>query len=625
MITAAASAREQAEESVGPDLADPIYAVVERTRALLERQGRAGEPPVRHLAHSFDLSKFELDLLILCAATELDSDVADICAAAQGDARLRYPTFRFAFSALGDSHWSAAVPQGALRFWRLVEVAGGETLMSAPLRIDEWVLHYLMGVTGIDDRLDPLVETLDPPALLPASYSEATRELSALWREEQATVAVLRGNATKDKRSIAAAAGATCGLRVRLLDSTKIPGSHGEREALTRLLLRDCVLNGSAILIEVFEPLAASSFIAEFKGRLAVSTDAQFSLGTRECATFTVDRPKPDEQAALWQFALGEGKAASCDETLRRVANQFSFDSQTIFDTGRRIADDPDADIWDACRAEARPLLEGLAQRMVTGASWNDLVLPEQSLETLRAMTAQVRHQDMVLRQWGLGEGTSRGLGVSALFHGQSGTGKTLAAEVVANELRLDLYRIDLSQVVSKYIGETEKNLRAVFDGAENTGAVLLFDEADALFGKRSEVRDSHDRHANIEVGYLLQRMEAYRGVALLTTNMRSALDSAFLRRIRFVVQFPFPDAMLRRCIWLRMFPAALPVEGIDYDKLARLNVPGGNIRNIALGAAYIAAEAGEPVRMRHLLKAARRECVKLERALTDSEVGNWA
>ena len=199
-----------------------------------------------------------------------------------------------------------------------------------------------------------------------------------------------------------------------------------------------------------------------------------------------------------------------------------------------------------------------------------------------------------------------------------------MAAEVLARELRLDLYRIDLSAVVSKYIGETEKNLRRVFDAAEQGGAILLFDEADALFGKRSEVKDSHDRYANIEVGYLLQRMEAYRGLAILTTNLKSALDPSFLRRIRFVVQFPRPDAAARREIWRRIFPDPAPVEGLDVDALARLDVTCGAIRNIALRAAFLAADAGAPIGMAHLAEAARSECAKLERPVAEAEIGGW-
>ena len=235
-----------------------------------------------------------------------------------------------------------------------------------------------------------------------------------------------------------------------------------------------------------------------------------------------------------------------------------------------------------------------------------------------------MRRRATVYEDWGFAAQSARGLGISALFSGPSGTGKTMAAEVLARELRLDLYRVDLSATVSKYIGETEKNLRRIFDAAEEGGVILLFDEADALFGKRSEVKDSHDRYANIEVGYLLQRMEAYRGLAILTTNLKGSLDSAFLRRIRFVVQFPFPDVIQRTEIWRRVFPARTPASGLDERQLARLNVGGGNIRNIALGAAFLAAEADEPVRMPHLLRAAQVEYAKLEKPLTEAEAGEW-
>ena len=225
---------------------------------------------------------------------------------------------------------------------------------------------------------------------------------------------------------------------------------------------------------------------------------------------------------------------------------------------------------------------------------------------------------------WGLGRAAARGLAVTALFAGASGTGKTMAAEVLARDLSLDLFHVDLSAVVSKYIGETERNLARVFDRAEGAGAILLFDEADALFGKRTEVKDSHDRNANMEVSYLLQRMESYRGLAVLTTNMPDALDPAFLRRLRFVVSFPFPDAAARRAIWQRAFPPEAPLSGVDLDKLAQLNASGGQIRNIALGAAFLAAEEGTPIRMAHLLAAATTEIAKVQRTPTAQEIKGW-
>jgi SpoVK/Ycf46/Vps4 family AAA+-type ATPase len=335
-----------------------------------------------------------------------------------------------------------------------------------------------------------------------------------------------------------------------------------------------------------------------------------------------VRHPLAEEQRGAWADALG----APADS----IAAQFSLSLSeigTIAAEARAAAADGDvgAAAWDICRARLRARLDGLARRVEARAAWDQLVLPPAEIAILRAIAAQLRQRVTVYEHWGFAAHGSRGLGISALFHGVSGTGKTLAAEVLAASLRLDLYRIDLSSVVSKYIGETEANLRRVFDTAEESGAILLFDEADALFGKRSEVKDSHDRYANIEVSYLLQRMEEYRGLAILTTNLKSSLDTAFLRRLRFVVQFPFPDAAHRAAIWRAVFPPGVPTQGLDWERLASLRVAGGNIRSIALNAAFLAADAGESVGMAHVLAAARSEYAKLERPLTPTEVAGWA
>jgi SpoVK/Ycf46/Vps4 family AAA+-type ATPase len=280
--------------------------------------------------------------------------------------------------------------------------------------------------------------------------------------------------------------------------------------------------------------------------------------------------------------------------------------------------------LWDACRVQARPRLDDLAQGLEARASWDDLVLPDQQREMLSEIVAHVRQRHTVYETWGFAARTSRGLGTSVIFAGPSGTGKTLASEVLANTLNLDLYRVELSAVISKYIGETERNLRRIFDAAEYGGAILLFDEADALFGKRSEVKDSHDRYANIEVSFLLQQMESYRGLAILTTNMLNAFDSAFLRRVRFIIQFPFPTVGQRVEIWARIFPPNTPTLGLDLDKLARLNITGGNIHNIALNAAFLAADTGGPVQMSHLRRAALSEYAKLEKPLSANDIQDW-
>jgi SpoVK/Ycf46/Vps4 family AAA+-type ATPase len=271
--------------------------------------------------------------------------------------------------------------------------------------------------------------------------------------------------------------------------------------------------------------------------------------------------------------------------------------------------------LWASCRRRTRAGLGDLAAVVVPRARWDDLVLPGPVLAQLRALAAAVRHRTTVLDDWGFAARTSRGLGSTALFAGPSGTGKTMAAEVIAGDLDLDLVHVDLSQVVSKWVGETEKHLRRVFDAAEDGGSVLLFDEADALFGKRSPVRDSHDRYANLEVGYLLQRMESFHGLAILTTNTRSALDPAFTRRLRSIITFPYPDPGLREAMWRSAFPAATPVAGLDRARLAAVDVPGGGIAAIALTAAYLGAGEGGEVTEDHVRTAARWELAKSGRA----------
>ena len=276
--------------------------------------------------------------------------------------------------------------------------------------------------------------------------------------------------------------------------------------------------------------------------------------------------------------------------------------------------------IWSACCAITRPRLDALAQRLDPKATWDDLVLPDEQTVLLHQIAHQVGQRHTVYEEWGFADKMNRGLGISALFAGDSGTGKTMAAEVIANDLHLNLYRIDLSAVVSKYIGETEKNLRRLFDAAEDGGAILFFDEADALFGKRSEVKDSHDRYANIEINYFLQRMEAYRGLAILATNMKGALDPAFMRRLRFIVNFPFPGVNERKLIWQQVFPAAVPQIDLNYDRLARFNITGGNIHSIALNAAFMAAQEASTISMPIVLAAARTEFRKLDKPINEAE-----
>jgi hypothetical protein len=400
-----------------------------------------------------------------------------------------------------------------------------------------------------------------------------------------------------------------------------------ESQLLQTVLLLDCDEIDTA---DPTKEATIAQLIDQISSPLIVASRERRRSQQRRLIAIEVHKPSPDEQRTIWKDVVGK-TAIGLTEQIETLVSHFSLNAAAIRTvwieaTGKSTGDaQPLKDLlWDTCRSQARPRLDELAQPIDAGATWDDLVLPELQRQVLRDIAAHVRQRAKVYEQWGFGNKGGRGLGITALFAGASGTGKTMAAEVIADELRLDLYRIDLSQVVSKYIGETEKNLRRVFDAAEAGGAILLFDEADALFGKRSEVKDSHDRHANIEVGYLLQRMEAYRGLAVLTTNLKGSLDQAFLRRIRFIVQFPFPDFNQRMEIWQRIFPSQTPTQGLEPSLLARLNVSGGNIRNIALNGAFLAADAGEPVQMKHILQAAKSEYAKLERPLTDVEVKGW-
>jgi SpoVK/Ycf46/Vps4 family AAA+-type ATPase len=276
----------------------------------------------------------------------------------------------------------------------------------------------------------------------------------------------------------------------------------------------------------------------------------------------------------------------------------------------------------DTAAAPEPARLDTLARRLEPKVNWSRLVVPEAVSQNLKQVVGQVKNRDTVFEEWGFSELTERGLGTTVLFTGASGTGKTLAAEVLAGELQLPLYRVDLSAVVSKYIGETEKNLRLLFDAAEDGGAILFFDEADALFGKRSKVKDSHDHHANIAISYLLQRIESYRGLVILETSRKKDLDDAFLRRLRFIVEFPFPQKVERAEIWRRIFPAAAPVDELDYESLAGFELSGGSIRNTALNAAFMAAEDGQGrITMPLITEAVRAELDKLDRLTAEAEL----
>ena len=598
-------------------------------------------PAIERITQAFGLSPFERNLLLLCAGLELDSKLAQLCGQLGGATRQPHVTFSLAMAALGDAHWSALTPTAPLRYWRMLELGAGESLTHLSLRLDETILHYLAGIPSLDDRFHGLLTRRSAPdSLLPSSHQTVHRLLS-LWPSTEPwqtwPVIQLVGSNSLKGEEVAASMCDHLGLGFYVLQGRDIPHAVSERMSLARLWNRQWLLTPSVLLVNCeagdgAETVhAARNFVEQLVSPCLVSGREPLGIAQRRVARADLPVPTVEEQREQWHHALGP-LAEQCNGQVDNVIAQFRLNAQAMQAVGEALVGQPEfaqggltaSVLWDACRSQARARLDGLAQRITSAVSWGDLVLPDVQKQTLREIAAMVRQRTKVYDTWGFGEKETRGLGIAALFAGASGTGKTLAAEVLANELRLDLYRIDLSQVISKYIGETEKNLHRVFEAAEDSGAVLLFDEADAIFGRRSEVKDSHDRYANIEVSYLLQRMEAYRGLAILTTNMKEALDPAFLRRIRFVVDFPFPNLQQRAEIWARVFPAKTPTEGVDLAKLARLTVPGGNIRNMALNAAFLAADGGEAVHMKHLLHAARSEYAKLGKPLAQAETAGW-
>jgi hypothetical protein len=591
--------------------------------------GLAMDPPpaIDRLAEIFGLTAFERDLLLLCAGVEMDSALAAQCAEAHGGQQRCALTFGLALASLAEPHWSALTPAGPLRRFRLIHLDASHGLTAAPIRIDERVLHFLAGINQLDSRLASILTLAKmPDAATEEHQSLATRLVPMLSSTAaQSQVLHLCGDDPHGQQDVATLATYVARCPLFLLRAEDISADAPALDLLMDLWTREVALLNAVLLIEMGTAelsAFAKRFIDRAPGNIFLASRDPLLLN-RSLVRYDVNKPRPAEQKRLWQESIGP-EAENLNGLIDRLAGQFCLSARTIQATGAIAREHGPDGLWNACRSLSRPRLEDMAQRIVPSAEWSDLILPEPQMLALRQLTAQVRCRVKVNETWGFAAKGRRGLGASALFAGESGTGKTFAAEVLAHELGLDLYRIDLSAVVSKYIGETEKNLRQVFDAAEEGGALLLFDEADALFGKRSDPKDHRDRYANMEVGYLLQRMEAYQGLAILTTNLKSSLDRAFQRRLRFVIEFPFPDVTQREAIWRRVFPAETPTQGIDTAALAQLKLPGGSIRNIALNAAFLAADANKPVSMAHLLQAARLEAQKTDRPLSEAEVRGW-
>jgi SpoVK/Ycf46/Vps4 family AAA+-type ATPase len=633
------------------------------------------------LAGAYGLSQFDLDALLIALAPELDLRYERLYAYLQDDVTRRRPSVDLVLNLLCVS--AAEKLERRSRFYAeaplirrgLLHLLPDPNQLQPPLlahylKLDDQIVRFLLGQESLDARLAPFCRIVEPVVSLDELPldTEMKRALAALVSKARDGGQPLRlyfhGPCGAGKRHIAEALASEVGALLLIADLNHAP-VETDFERAVKLLFREAWFQDAILYFDGLDALRRDERVRQYQ-RLMAELAADFGVTILAGAQPYVPAPLPYGQGSAgvvsirvgvpdlaarqkyWRAGLDETGVALDERDLAALADRFQLTPGQIAEaaatahhhalwrataqttngsfpeTGARPSLD---DLFAAARAQGGHDLAALAMKIRPGYTWDDIVLPQDALAQLREICRRVAHRRRVLGDWGFGRKLSLGKGVNALFAGPSGTGKTMAAEIIANELGLDLYKVELSGVVSKWIGETEKNLDRIFSAAEHANAILFFDEADALFGKRSEVRDSHDRYANIEISYLLQKMEEYEGVAVLATNLRQNLDESFVRRLAFTIHFPFPDEADRRRIWAGIWPAETPLaDGVEFDLLAhQFKLSGGNIKNIALAAAFLAAEDGGVVEMPHLLQATRREYQKLGKPLSVAELGAFA
>jgi len=648
--------------------ANNLEAEIERRRsASLES---AVFLSLTNLAGLFHLTRFEERCVLIGLAPELSRKYEKLYAYLQDDITRKKPTVDLLLNLLSEnssealSNRVAFNAQAPLFKYRLCQLSdsssdGPVSLLSRLLKLDDRIVSFLLGLGQMDARLEPVARLSFPQAeqspVMTAEgiYSRTRNFMRSHFGEAGSTrrnmILYLYGPDGSDQRSLVEAVCHDLGLTLLSSNMERILGGQSSFEETIWLLGRETLLQASALFLEDMDCLISDS--DKHKSKLKSTLEA---IGTFSRLTFLagsrpwrpqglaphhlfigVKLPLPDALSGkrFWESQLKACDRLAADVESGALASRFRFGPSQIRDALRSAEDlafwrSPEdrritmADLYSACRTQSSPRLGALARKIEPRHTWDEIVLPDDQLAQLQELCNQAKWRHVVYGEWGFDRKLSLGKGLNALFSGPPGTGKTMAAEVIARELQLDLYQIDLSQVVSKYIGETEKNLHQIFSEAQTSNAILFFDEADALFGKRSETRDAHDRYANIEVGYLLQKMEEYEGISVLATNLRQHLDEAFTRRMHFMVEFPFPNEEQRRRIWRVVFPHEAPLAPeIDFNVLAReIKLAGGNIKNIALAAAFYAVTDGQVIRMQHLIQAGRREFQKLGRTWEEIE-----
>lgn len=661
---------QQAEQLLSREPGVPLLYAVPETRQIPEGCRLASKSRLSWLAEVYGLDAFDLDVIILALAPELDRRYERLYAYLQDDVtrksvcvdlvlHLLCPT---AMDRLARrSHFAPDAPLIGEGIIRLLpdSLQAQPSLLSHILKLDEQILNFLLHQDSLDSRLAAFCKVLPPDFSMPglplpiSDHQDLTAFVLQARETAQPLCLYFQGWPGTGKRQTAAALARELEVQLLAVDLSGALAAPLDFLLVLKLISRQAWFLDAILYVEGWEELLQEDRLGHYRqlhqalvkvGGISILAGTQpwAPAGGEALGVMTVTFPVPEvpERSQYWQECLANLGFQIDSMEIDHLAGRFRLTPVQIADAAilaRNLAawraqaanaglevDLTMADLFTAARIQTGHKLGRLAKKIEPRYTWDDIILPDDTMAQLRELCQRVDHHHQVLGQWGFDRKLSLGKGVNALFAGPSGTGKTMAAEIVARQLGLDLYKIDLSGVVSKYIGETEKNLDRIFTAAEDANAILFFDEADALFGKRSEVRDSHDRYANIEVSYLLQKIEEYDGLAILATNLRQHLDESFVRRLAFTVPFPFPDESSRRLIWTRVWPPETPLaEGVDFRFLAsQFNLSGGNIKNIALAAAFLAAADGRLVTRHHLLQATRREYQKMGKMLSEADLG---
>lgn len=618
---------------------------------------------LQEMIYLFELTPFDIDIVLICLAPELDLRYERLYAYLQDDVTKKRPSIdlilnvccqTFDDKITGRKRLEPNAPLIRNQLLTIFEEPSQQhpPLLGKYLKLEERVANYLLDSDAIDWRLQPYVHPVLPKAnlerlVLSNELKQQMLQLVVTSGIKQAPILYFQGPYGVGKQITAEALCREWSISLLVVDGKSLLSVDSiDFEMIVRLIAREALLQNTALYWSGFDALLHVERFRQLEvltKALAQQTTLSFIAGDmvwepadmlheKPFLRVVFSRPSYTERLRLWTQSL-QATEFSDDVDLGAIAGRFRFTGGQIRDaaaTARNLGYKRNpkevlitsADLFEACRLQSNRKLASLAQKIVPHYTWDDIVLPTDQLQQLRETFNTVKYRAKVHSDWGFGKRLSLGKGLNILFAGPSGTGKTMAADIIAGELGLDLYKIDLSMVVSKYIGETEKNLSRIFTEAETANAILFFDEADALFGKRSEVHDSHDRYANIEISYLLQKMEEYEGVVILATNFRKNLDAAFVRRMHFTIDFRFPNAQEKFRIWQRIWPKETPRSPeLNFRYMAnKFEVTGGNIRNIALAAAFLAADDGGVITMNHLMHATQREYQKMGKVMVKDE-----